>query len=67
MEIIKLLKDYSITPLEKSLCQYFEKELSTTICREKIKNKRFMLQYIQPLNDFIIYTTGNIGSDLKQI
>ena len=67
MEIIKSLKDYSKTPLEKNLCQYFERELSTTICAEKIKNKKFMLEYIQPLNDFIIYTTVLPCSNFQRI
>ena len=58
MEIVKLLKDYSKTPLEKELSDYFSQELDTTICVEKIKNKKFMIQYIQPINDFIIHTTA---------
>ena len=58
MEIVKLLKDYANTPLEKELSNYFTQELDSTICVEKIKNKKFMLQYIQPINDFIIHTTA---------
>ena len=67
MEIIKTLSDYSKTPLEKSLCQYFEKELSTTVCAEKITNKKFLLQYFQPLNDFVIYTTELPFADTKRL
>lgn len=67
MEIIKTLSDYSKTPLEKSLCQYFEKELSTTICCEKIKNKKFMMEYLAPLNDFVIYTTQMPFSDTTRL
>ena len=58
MEIVKLLKDYSKTPLEESLSEYFAQEFETTICCEKIKNKDCMIKYIQPLNDFIIHTTA---------
>ncbi len=58
MEIVKLLKDYAKTPLEKELSEYFTQELDSTICCEKIKNKDFMVQYIQPINDFIIHTTA---------
>ena len=53
MEIIKLLKDYSKTPLERELSEYFAQELDSTICVEKIKNKKFMIQYVKPLNDNI--------------
>lgn len=58
MEIIKLLKDYPKTKKQKSLSTYLIQELDTQICREKIKNKKFMIRYIQPLNDFIIHTTA---------
>ncbi len=58
MEIIKLLKDYPKTKKQKSLSTYLIQELDTQICREKIKNKKFMIKYIQPLNDFIIHTTA---------
>jgi len=58
MEIVKLLKDYANTPLEQELSEYFTQELDSTICVEKIKNKKFMIQYIKPINDFIIHTTA---------
>ena len=67
MEIIKLLKDYSKTPLEKELSDYFTQELDTTICVEKIKNKKFMIKYIQPLNDFIIHTTALPGANARRV
>ena len=58
MEIVKLLKDYTKSPLQKELSEYYTNELDSTICVEKIKNKKFMIQYIQPINDFIIHTTA---------
>ena len=58
MEIVKLLHDYANTPLKQELSNYFMQELDSTICYEKIKNKKFMIQYIQPINDFIIHTTA---------
>ncbi|MBQ4647199.1 MAG: hypothetical protein IJB79_07610 [Candidatus Gastranaerophilales bacterium] len=67
MEIIKLLKDYAKTPLQKELGNYFNQELDSTICAEKIKNKKFMIQYIQPLNDFIIHTTALPCTNAKRI
>ena len=67
MEIIKTLNDYSKTPLEKNLCQYFEKELANTICAEKITNKKFMLKYIQPQNNFVIYTNSMPFCSIKRI
>ena len=67
MEIVKLLKDYSKTPLEKELGEYFNQKLDSTICTEKIKNKKFMIKYIQPLNDFIIHTTALPGANPRRI
>ena len=67
MEIIKLLKDYSKTPLEKELSNYFAQELDSTICVEKIKNKKFLIKYIQPINDFIIHTTALPGASARRM
>lgn len=67
MEIIKLLKDYSKTPLEKELSDYFSQELDTTICVEKIKNKKFLIQHVKPLNDFIIHTTALSGASIRRM
>ena len=58
MEIIKLLKDYSKTPLEYKLNEYMSNKFDTSICREPIKNKEYLLQYVKPLNDFVIHTTA---------
>ena len=67
MEIVKLLKDYSKTPLQKELSVYYTNELDSTICIEKIKNKKFMLQYIQPINDFIIHTTAMPCTNVRRM
>lgn len=67
MEIIKLLKDYANTPFEKELNKYLSQEFESTICREPIKNKDFMIKYIQPLNDFIIHTTVTAGADARRM
>ena len=67
MEIIKLLKDYSKTPLEAKLNEYLSNTLDSTICVEHIKNKNFILQYIKPINDFIIHTTALPCCDVKRI
>ena len=67
MEIIKILKDYSKTPLEKELSEYFSQEFDSTICREPIKNKAFMIQHLQPLNDFIIHTTAYPCCDARRM
>ena len=37
MEIIKLLRDYSKTPLQQELSEYFYQELDSSVCVEKIK------------------------------
>ena len=67
MEIIKILSDYSKTPLESDLSKYFSQELDTTICAEKIKNKNFIIKYVQPLNDFIIHTTALPCCDVRRM
>ena len=67
MDIIKQLHDYAKTPLEKELSDYFYQELDSCICVEKIKNKNFMIQYIQPLNDFVIHTTALPCSNVRRM
>lgn len=67
MEIIKLLKDYARTPLQQELSDYFNQELDSTICVEKIKNKKFLIQYLQPINDFVIHTTALSGTNVRRI
>ena len=67
MEIVKILKDYAKNPLQKELTEYFSQEFDSTICYEKIKNKDFMVKYLQPLNDFIIHTTAIPCSDARRM
>ncbi len=67
MEIIKLLKDYSKSPLQSDLNDYFTQEFESTICREPIKNKEFMIKYIKPINDFIIHTTALPCCDARRM
>ena len=67
MEIIKLLKDYSKTPLEEKMNEYLSSTLDSTICREPIKNKDFLIQYFKPINDFIIHTTAIPCCDAKRM
>lgn len=67
MEIIKLLKDYSKTPLQEDLNDYFTQEFDSVICREKIKNKDFMIKYVMPINDFIIHTTALPCCDARRV
>lgn len=67
MEIIKLLKDYAKTPLEQELSDYFTQELDSSICVEKIKNKKFLIQYIKPINDFIIHTTALPSTNARRM
>ena len=67
MEIIKILKDYSKNPLENKMYEYLSSSLDSTLCREPIKNKNFMIQYIKPLNDFIISSTAMAFADTKKV
>jgi len=67
MKIVKLLKDYSKTPLQAQLNEYLTAQYDSVLCYEPIKNKKFMIQYIQPLNDFIIHTTAMPCCDARRM
>lgn len=67
MEIVKLLKDYSKTPLENNINEFLSNNLDSTICREPIKNKDFLIQYLKPVNNFIIHTNEMPYSDCKRL
>ena len=67
MEIIKLLKDYSKTPLDLKINEYLSGVLDSTICAEPIKNKEFLIQNIKPINDFIIHTTALPCCDARRM
>lgn len=67
MKIVKLLKDYSRTPQQANLTKYLAQELESTICYEPIKNRDFMVKYVQPLNDFVIYTTALPCCDARRV
>lgn len=66
MDIVKILKDYSKTPLENKVNDFLSNSLDSTICYEPIKNKEFIAQYMRPINNFIIYTNLVAGSDIKK-
>ena len=67
VKIVKLLKDYSKTPLEANVGKYFANTMDSTICFEEIKNKKFLTQYVKPIHDFIIYTTELPFSGVRRI
>lgn len=67
MDIVKILKDYSKTPLESKMHELLSNNLDSTICYEPIKNKEFILQYMKPVNDLVIYTTLIPCCDIKKI
>ena len=67
MEIVKLLKDYSKTELEKNLSEYLSQKLDSSICVEQIRNKKFLLEYVEPINDFLIYTTAYSFPQVKKV
>lgn len=67
MKIVKLLKDYAKTPPEVDLSEFLSQKLDSTICYEPIKNKKYMIKYLQPLNDFIIHTTALPCCDARRV
>jgi len=58
MDIIKSLKDYSLTPKQKIFTSYLKENINSYTCSEKITNEQYLRQYFAPENDFLIYTTG---------
>lgn len=67
MKIVKLLKDYIKSPQQKDLSEFLSEKLESTLCYEPIKNKKFMIQYIKPLNDFVIHTTALPCCDTRRM
>lgn len=67
MEIIKLLKDYSKTPMEEKYGVLLHNKLESSICVEKIKNRNFMIKYPRPLNDFLITTTQLPCNNVRRV
>lgn len=58
MDIIKNLKDYSLTTPQKIFASYLKENINSYSCSEKITNKEYLRQYFSPENDFTIYCTG---------
>lgn len=58
MDIIKNLKDYSLTPKQKIFAGFLKENISSYSCEEKITNKEYLRRYFSPENDFTIYATG---------
>lgn len=58
MKYVKIINDYSKNSLESTLAAYLTSCLDSSICFEEIKNVEFKIKYIQPLHNFIIYSTA---------
>ena len=58
MDIIKNLKDYSLTTQQKIFASFLKENISSYSCSEKITNKAFLKKHFSPENDFLIYCTG---------
>ena len=58
MDIIKSLKDYSLTHKQKIFASYLKENISSYSCSEKITNAEYLREYFAPENDFVIYCTG---------
>lgn len=58
MDIIKNLKDYSLSPKQRIFASYLKENISSYSCREQITNKAYLRKYFSPENDFTIYATG---------
>ena len=58
MDIIKNLKDYSLTHEQRVFASYLKENISSYSCSEQITNKSYLRRYFSPVNDFTVYTTG---------
>lgn len=58
MDIIKNLKDYKLTTTERIMSGYLQNKADMAVCVEKIVNKEFIMQFLEPKNEFLIYTTA---------
>lgn len=67
MDIIKNLSDFIETGEQVYTAEFMKNKLRTDVCEVKIKNKKFMLKYLEPSNDFIIHTTSIPCSDPSRL
>jgi len=58
MDIIKNLKDYTMTPKQRIFASFLKENIRSYSCNEKITNKAYLRQYFSPENDFTIYATA---------
>lgn len=58
MDIVKSLKDYSLTHKQKIFASFLKENISSYSCSEKITNKAYLREYFAPENEFVVYTTG---------
>ena len=67
MKIVKLLKDYSKTPLEQGLSELLSNRVDSQICYEPIKNRKYIIEYNKPLHDVVIYTTAVFNNLVNRV
>jgi len=58
MDIIKNLKDYTMTPRQRIFASFLKENIRSYSCNEKITNPAYLRQYFSPENDFTIYSTA---------
>lgn len=58
MDIIKNLKDYTMSPKERVFAGFLKENIRSYSCNEKITNKDYLRSYFSPENDFTVYSTG---------
>lgn len=58
MDIVKNLKDYTLTTQQKIFASFLKENISSYSCSEKITNKSYLKKYCSPENDFVVYATG---------
>ena len=58
MDIVKNIRDLSLNEDEKFFADLIKDEFGCNTCIEEIKNKDYLAMYVQPTNEFTIYTTA---------
>ena len=58
MDIIKNIKDYTMTPKQRIFASFLKENILSYSCNETITNKAYLRKYFSPENDFTIYSTA---------
>lgn len=55
MYIVKDLNDYKLNSKQRVFVDFIQDKVGTYFSHEKIRNVKYIKQYVSPVNDFVIY------------